>query len=127
MGLLRLLDGLLVARHDKEKGKQKTKEGLYAMYNNLIPFLEVVILMPIVMHIIGFALGNNPLVHSKVSCVISLMACVLVMISVCLSLRAAELRKDCCADFDFEACCLKFQIVKKHVIIWGLLNLIMIG
>ena len=35
MGFCRYLNGLLMSSSDSEKAKQKSKEGLYAMYNNI--------------------------------------------------------------------------------------------
>ena len=102
MGFCRYLNGLLMSRSDSEKAKQKSKEGLYAMYNNTIPMLEMLVLMPTVSWLVNAALKNNPFVQERVAKALSLFVCMLFMLSACIAFRVAELRKDCCSDFDFK-------------------------
>lgn len=84
-------------------GSLKRREGLYGMYNNLIPMLETILCIGVLCVLLDrFAFSRVKTLDVRASIAISLAICMLLMMLICTLLRVTGKRKDCCTDYDYE-------------------------
>lgn len=100
IGASTLFNGLLTRPVNKAIGEKKIEEGLYAMYNNAVPILEVIVMMGIVMPQLNKI--YSLFLPTRAAWLSTISTCLCLMISICLFLRVTGLRTDCCSDFNYE-------------------------
>ena len=101
-GFIIFLLGLVSAVHHSISGNEKKKkEGLYAMYHNAIPFLEVICIMVPIMMIMHKKTGKLSNLSSTVIAMISPFICLSTAFIMCMSLRLLGIREDCCGDMNY--------------------------
>lgn len=84
------------------KDEKRKKEALYAMYHNVIPFLEVTCVMIPIMIIMHKRVGKlSNLSSFSVLCITPLI-CITSAFFICMTLRMLGIRKDCCNDINYD-------------------------
>ncbi|WP_238522986.1 hypothetical protein [Neorickettsia risticii] len=83
-------------------GPEKRYGGLYAMYNNIIPTLEVLLCMGVLCVLLERIAFKRVIPDPWVRAAVSLAICVVLMMLICTLLRVFEARRDCCDDYDYD-------------------------
>ncbi|AHX11681.1 hypothetical protein NHE_0749 [Neorickettsia helminthoeca str. Oregon] len=106
IGSLVAVNGTLLEKGGYTEGARKKREGLYGIYNNIVPALETVICMGLICPLLSEYIFNfiPGLKESKtLRMIIALFTCMVLMMSICALLRITGKRLDCCDDYDHES------------------------
>ncbi|AHX04740.1 hypothetical protein [Ehrlichia japonica] len=101
LSLYNVFHGKHMSNYQKAILKDSQRKTLHQMKKHLIPFFEVMIVMPAVFlttHYLGQYFGIQS--TELKTYLICLAACMSIMIIICLSLRILGIRKDCCGAIE---------------------------
>ncbi|KYH12753.1 hypothetical protein AS219_03200 [Neorickettsia sp. 179522] len=83
-------------------GPRKRYEGLYGMYNNVVPTVETLLCMGVLCTVLERVAFKNAIQDTTTRILVSMLICMVLMMMICTLLRVFDKRKDCCADYDYE-------------------------
>ncbi|WP_227028940.1 hypothetical protein [Neorickettsia sennetsu] len=83
-------------------GPQKKREGLYAMYNNFVPTLEVLVCMGVICVLLERLAFKKAITNPWARVATAVVICMALMMLICTLLRVLDRRRDCCADYDYD-------------------------
>ena len=78
--------------------KKRKEEALYSMKKNVLPFLEVILIMLPIM-VFMHKKANLP---TSIVNIITPLICITIAFSICMLLRISGLRDDCCNDINYK-------------------------